>query len=334
MKFKRPLILGSLLLIIIVLASALIVHIAQIRTSTPRPAEPLNTPSASSSTPFDGYGIYESCSPSNSADCLYHLNTMAAAGFKLVINYGELYGNASFQQAYLDRAQSVGMKVILALNNPTFYNGKDLSSKFPALADTCNCTDNHGFIEYVVNLVKNHPALWGYYVGDEVDPGYHDELKSQLADVVHQLDPKHPRLFIDTAGHATAVWHGDSPFSDIAEVIGSDFYPVRENSPDYPAIDQTAEIASCIQSYADANREDGAIVLQAYSRSEYGISGEPYPTANQMESVLSQTLANSHPRIILWYSYYDTMSYGNSTQHWNDLKSTIARHMPKSIGRP
>jgi len=57
---------------------------------------------------------------------------MAAAGFKLVMNYSELYGDASFQQAYLDRAQSVGMKVILGLSNPTFYNGNDLSSKFPA----------------------------------------------------------------------------------------------------------------------------------------------------------------------------------------------------------
>ena len=73
---------------------------------------------AASSTPFDGYGIYESCSPKNAAMCLSHLNDMAAAGFKLVINYDELYGDASFQKAYLDRAQSVGMKVIVTLKIP------------------------------------------------------------------------------------------------------------------------------------------------------------------------------------------------------------------------
>ena len=317
MKFKYVRILGFLFLAMIVLALPLSVFIARIRTSIP------------SSATFDGYGTYESCSPKNAAMCLSHLNDMAAAGFKLVINYGEIYGDASFQKAYLDRAQSVGMKVIVALSNPAFYDGTDLTSRFPALAQTCNCTDNNGFIQYVVNLVKNHPAVWGYYIGDEVDPGDHDAMKSALADVVHQLDPTHPRLFIDTGGHTIAAWHGNSPFSDTAEVIGSDFYPVG-HEPDsyYPTIDQTAAIAGGIQAYADAHGEDGAIVLQAFSFSNYGISGAPYPTASQMESMLSQTLAHSHPRIILWYSYYDTMDSDNATQHWNDLKAIIARNMP------
>jgi len=254
---------------------------------------------------------------------------MAAAGFKLVINYDEMYGDASFQKAYLDHAQSVGMKVIIALNNPTFYRGKSLGLKFPALAQTCNCTDNTSFIRYVVNLVKHHPAVWGYYIGDEVDPGDHDQMKSELADLVHQLDPKHPRLFIDTAGHSTAVWRGNSPFYDTADVIGSDFYPVREESSDYPSLDQTAMVASGIQAYANAHGENAAIVLQAFSRSEYGVSGDPYPTADQMKTMLSQTLANAHPRIILWYSYYDTMSSENATQNWNNLKAAIAHNIPR-----
>ena len=180
MKFKYVRILGFLFLAMIVLALPLTVIIARIRTSIP------------SSATFDGYGLYESCSPKNAAMCLSHLNDMAAAGFKLVIDYDEMYGDASFQKAYLDRAQSVGMKVIVALSNPAFYDGTDVTSHFPALAQTCNCTDNNGFIRYVVNLVKNHPAVWGYYIGDEVDPGDHDTMKSALADVVHQLDPTHP----------------------------------------------------------------------------------------------------------------------------------------------
>jgi len=303
MKFKYVRILGFLFLAMIVLALPLTVIIARIRTSIP------------SSATFDGYGLYESCSPKNAAMCLSHLNDMAAAGFKLVIDYDEMYGDASFQKAYLDRAQSVGMKVIVALSNPAFYDGTDVTSHFPALAQTCNCTDNNGFIRYVVNLVKNHPAVWGYYIGDEVDPGDHDTMKSALADVVHQLDPKHLRLFIDTPGHATAVWHGNSPFYDTADVIGTDFYPIRDNSPGYPTIDQTDAVASGTQAYADANKEDSAMVLQSFSYSEYKESGLPYPTANQMESMLSQTLANSHPRIILWYSYYEILSYNNPTQH-------------------
>ena len=316
MKFKYVRILGFLFLAMIVLALPLTVIIARIRTSIP------------SSATFDGYGLYESCSPKNAAMCLSHLNDMAAAGFKLVIDYDEMYGDASFQKAYLDRAQSVGMKVIVALSNPAFYDGTDVTSQFPALAQTCDCTDNHGFIRYVVNVVKNHPAVWGYYIGDEVDPSDHGAMKSALADVVHQLDPTHPRLFIDNAGESTSVWHGNSPFFDTAEVIGTDFYPLRGETSDYPTIDQAGAVASGIQAYADVHKEGSAIVLQAFSYSEYDTPGAPYPTAKQMQSILSQTLAHSHPRIILWYSYYDTMASDNPTQHWDDLKAIIARNMP------
>ena len=172
MKFTYGSTLGLLFRAMLLLVLPLSACTAQTQTLTSLPQN------AASSTLFDGYGIYESCSPKNAAMCLSHLNNMAAAGFKLVINYDELYGDASFQKAYLDRAQSVGMKVIVALNNPAFYNGTDLTSKFPALAQTCNCTDNHGFLQYVVNLVKNHPAVRGYYIGDEVDPSYHDTMKS------------------------------------------------------------------------------------------------------------------------------------------------------------
>ncbi len=320
MKFTYGSALGLLFRAMLLLALPLSACTAQTQTSLPQ--------DAASSTLFDGYGLYESCSPKDAAMCLSHLNDMAAAGFKLVINYDELYGDASVQKAYLDRAQSVGMKVIVALSNPAFYDGTDVTSQFPALAQTCDCTDNHGFIRYVVNVVKNHPAVWGYYIGDEVDPSDHGTMKSALADVVHQLDPTHPRLFIDNAGESTSVWHGNSPFFDTAEVIGTDFYPLRGETSDYPTIDQAGAVASGIQAYANAHKEGSAIVLQAFSYSEYDTPGAPYPTAKQMQSMLSQTLAHSHPRIILWYSYYDTMASDNPTQHWDDLKAIIARNMP------
>ena len=329
MKRKSLFMLGFFLLVITVVAVIIFLPLLRVYVARIRAGEPLlppNLPITNSTGPTDGYGIYESCSPTKDATaCLNHLNTMAAAGFKLVINYSQLDGDASFQQAYLDRAQSVGMKVILPLKDPAFYNGKQLRSEFPDLAKTCNCTSNSGFLDYVVHLVKDSPALWGYYVGDEVDPSDHDDMKTKLADVVHELDPSHPRLFIDNAGQTVSTWHGNSPFFDTADVIGTDFYPIRDDSPQYPTIDQAGEVAAGVQAYADAHKEGSAIVLQAFSYSNYNIPGIPYPTTDQMKSMLSQTLAHSHPRIVFWYSYYDTMSSGaDSTQHWDALKSLIA----------
>ncbi|HEX3642647.1 MAG TPA: hypothetical protein VHV10_15265, partial [Ktedonobacteraceae bacterium] len=275
MKFKRALMLGSIFLALIVLVSALIAYIAQIRTSTHQPAGSSSTPIPSPTstptpvpTPFDGYGVYENCNLNgDTAACLSHLDDMAAAGFKLIVNYEQLYGDADAQKAYLDHAQSVGMKVIIALNKPELYDGTDLSSVFPSLVQTCNCSNSPDFIRYVVNLVKNHPALWGYYIGDEVDPADHNAMKSGLADIVHQTDPTHPRLYIDNPGHSTAVWHRNSPFFDTTEVIGTDFYPIRDRSPQYPTISQTGAVVSGTQAYANAHREDSAIVLQAFSYS-------------------------------------------------------------------
>jgi hypothetical protein len=328
MKRKSLFLLGFCLLVTMVVALIVFLPLLRVYVARIRMHEPLfppGLPTTNSTGPTDGYGVYESCSPNDENTCLNHLNTMAAAGFKLVINYSQLDGDKNFQEAYFDRAQSLGMKVIFPLKDPAFYNGKDLRSEFPALAQTCNCSSNSGFIDYVVHLVKGYPSLWGYYVGDEVDPADHNDMKAKLADAVQQLDPNHPRLFIDNAGQAVAVWHGNSPFYDTAEVIGSDFYPIRDDSPQYPTIDQAGEVAAGVQAYADAHKEGSAIVLQAFSYTNYNIPGTPYPTADQMKSMLSQVLAHSRPRIILWYSYYDTMSSGPaSTQHWNTLKSLIA----------
>jgi hypothetical protein len=329
-KFKRAVIFGSLSLAIVIVASALITHTAQIQKRIPWVIQsPTPLPVVSSDAPSEGYGIFESCDQPMET-CLSHLNDIAAAGFKLVINYDMLYGDINFQEAYFNRAQSLGMKVILPLSNSAFYDGTDLNTVFPKIAAACNCNDNNGFIKYLVNLVKNQPALWGYYIGDELYPSDHNAMKSKLADIVRQQDPNHPRLFIDEPARPVSVWRGNSPFFDTAEVIGTDFYPVRKVSPDYPTIDQMANIASGTQAYANAHKEDSAIVLQAYSRSNYsGAPGSSYPTAEQMNYMLSQTLKYSHPRVILWYSYYDTMSSDNPQQHWDDLKATIARHMPK-----
>jgi hypothetical protein len=275
--------------------------------------------------PADGYGIYESCDGGHQRACLAHLDQMANGGLKLVLNYEQLYGNVRFERAYLARARALGMKVIVPLSNPAFYNGASLDSEFPALAQTCRCRSNAGFIAYLVHLFKRSPAVWGYYIGDEVDPADHNRMKARLADLVGRLDPGHPRLFIDTAGHAVAVWHGNSPFADTAGVLGSDFYPIRLNSPDYPTIRETAAVATGIQAFAHRMHRDAAIVLQAFSYSDYGDPGSPYPTAAQMRYMLAQTLTHSRPRLILWYSFYDTMAAPDAGRDWRNLQATIRR---------
>src|SRR5579859_3164404 len=175
--------------------------------------------------PVDGYGLYESCVPYGTTNnCLTRLDTMAAGGFRLVLNYNQMWGNPIGQTTYLNRASTDGMKVIFALNDPAFWNGTNLKTYYPDMGSACNCTDNTGFMTYLINLVKNQPGLWGYYIADEVSPSSHTAVKA-LADLVHQLDPNHPRLLV-LGSSGPSINPDLQTFTDSADVIAQDTYPI------------------------------------------------------------------------------------------------------------
>jgi hypothetical protein len=280
--------------------------------------------------PPDGQGLYENCAPASSATvCLDHLQQMAGGGFKLVVNYSQFYGTADQEVAYADEAHTLGMKVIWGMSDPAFWNGTDLRSYFTNLSSTCSCSDNAGFIRYVVSLVKDLPGTWGYYIGDEVDPSNHAQVKA-LSDLIQQVDPTHPRLFIGAAEFSSVVAPRIAPFSDTADVLGVDNYPVGR--PDIPnGVNNIGGIAQAVQSVVDPINEQSAIVLQAFSIAEYQQQSSascspypsclPFPTREQMRTMLDLVLQNAHPRLVLWYSYFDVMRSDSPTQHWTDICS-------------
>ena len=54
-------------------------------------------------------GLYDDCVPSDPA-CLAHLDRFGAAGFRLVLNYGQFYASAPDLIAYADRANRAGLR--------------------------------------------------------------------------------------------------------------------------------------------------------------------------------------------------------------------------------
>lgn len=275
-------------------------------------------------------GLYESCSPSRGANCLDRLEQMASAGFTLVVNYDQLYGSAKQQLAYARQADSLGMKVIWGMSDPAFWNGTDLLSYYGDLAATCACSDNNGFIQYVVSLVKKLPATWGYYVGDEVKRQEHDKMQA-FADLIKQLDPSHPRLFV--SGEDTSTMGSNLlPFVDTAEVIGGDVYPVDTSEP----ITAVGKIARSIQSIADRYSKQSMLVLQAFSWAEYPHTAwvcspfpgcARFPTENEMRQMRDLAISDSHPQLILWYSYFDILNSDNPAAHFADLVNAASANL-------
>jgi hypothetical protein len=259
---------------------------------------------------------------------------MSQAGFKLVVNYDQMYADAAGTLDYLNYASSIGMKVIFAMDDPAFWNGSNLLTTFSGLAASCGCSTNQSFIAYVINLVKGNAGLWGYYVVDEAPAADHAQVKA-FTDLVHQLDPSHPRLAIqtteNTGGGATGATSILTTFQDTADVIGVDYYPVG-SSGNGESVAQTGSVAGAVQSVATQYGKSSAMTLQSFSWSEY--SGEgwrcpgdptcPYPSVTDEESMGAQTLQNSSPALILWYSYFDILHSDSPTQRWSDLSTAAA----------
>ncbi len=292
-------------------------------------------------------GVYEECTVSWRASCLTRLVQIAAAGFDEVLNYDGFSGTIDDVKAYAAEASAAGVQLIWPVEVMWSYDGTQFSQYYPGLAQSCSCSDTSHAITYLVGVLKGLPATWGYYVGDEVASANHTKVKA-FADLIHRLDPAHPRLFIGDAEAGNPVWQGDSPFYDVAEVIGDDHYPIGRAGF---TVGSTAQVAEGIQRYADAHHDQAAIVLQAFSLAQYPDefhlsngaaacspwpSCAPFPTSEQMQQMLQLALAKAHPRLVLWYSYYDVMRSNASAAHWQDLieAAGVVARPPAYTGTP
>lgn len=267
-------------------------------------------------------GVYESCAPRDGDMCLERLKNIAAGGFKLVLNYSQLNGNAEQIIAYANEAHRLGIQIIWGMSNPILRNGTDLLHYYDLLAATCSCSDNASFIRYVVRLAQNLPSTWGYYVGDEVQTSEHEQMKA-YSDLIHQTDPTHPRLFVSVESLAT-MGTDLAPFTDTADAVGSDIYPVGTANP----TTSVGPVAHAIQAIANKSKKLSMIVLQAFSWAQYPNTLTQcvplpacvhFPTEAEMHQMYKLVLQNAHPQFILWYSYFDILRSDDPAAHWKDL---------------
>lgn len=275
-------------------------------------------------TPIDGYGIYDSVNPIQGISVWGpRLDQIAQGGFKLVMNYGLLHGHASDVIAYINYAASRGLKIIVELEDPAIWRDHTIALHYPQLyADSGNQATDQGFTTYVVNLVKDLP-IWGYYIGDGASPSDHAALKAH-ADIVKAIDPNHPRLYIDAcySSIAQSIGKNNSIFSDVAEIVGSDYYPV--GNPGNPMSD-TAIYAANIQTFANRYGLHSAMALQAFDEKTYHPTWQntSFPIYDQMKQQRDLALANMQPQMLLWFSLRDILNSDNPTEHWNDLCNGI-----------
>ena len=200
------------------------------------------------------------------------MDRMSGAGFRYVLNYSSWYGSREQILALADQAAAAGMQLIWPLNHPAWRDSGELATVYPKLAQDCGCQDNAELRRYAVSLVKDHPATWGYYVGDEQLPSQEnvDRILS-LAQEVRQTAPGKPTLFVTLPRQDLEA--NLAPFLPAADFGGTDYYPVglEPNLGHFPSI--AAEHRRVVRAHGASS----AMVLQSFSWSQY--YPETYPEA-------------------------------------------------------
>ena len=261
---------------------------------------------ASSGTSFEGNAIYDNCG----VTCFSHLDTFAHGGFKMIMDYSSFVNtHITAVQAYAQHAQADNIKIIWSFKD--FY--PKISGTYPSqskyysqIAQDCGCNDWVSLTKYLVNQVKNDPATWGYYISDEPkNYGFTASNIAPISSAISSLDPSHPKLLInnDTLNNGNSTYAVNlANYVSVANVLGEDYYPISYGQN----INNTGAIANEVQYIANTYNRQSAMVLELNSGNNP--SAQIYPSFFQMQSMYSQVLGHSTPRLILWFWYANTPS--------------------------
>jgi hypothetical protein len=273
-------------------------------------------------------GLYEQCAPNSSElDCGARLREMSDAGFKYVLNYTAWYGSAEQVRNYADQADAAGIELIWPLNDRAWRDGTDLVDHYRYLGPDCHCSSNADFKQFALGLVKDHPATWGFYIGDEVIPSQENIAQvAALSSEVGQIAPGKPTLYVTLPRHD--LEQQLAPFAPLADIAGTDYYPVGLD----PDLSRMPGVASTTRRVAAQHGSGSALVMQAFSWSQYEPQGSTlFPTRAEMLRMRNLGIRHGDPNLILWYAYNDILDSADAKAHWQDLRAAaFAPHIKLS----
>ncbi|HSD24445.1 MAG TPA: hypothetical protein VLB79_08980 [Solirubrobacterales bacterium] len=263
-------------------------------------------------------GVYEQCAPATQ-DCAPRLKAIADAGFQYVLNYTAWFGSAEQVRDYADEAQAVGLKVIWPLNDHAWRDGTDLRSYYRYLGPDCPCSTNAQFKQWALGLVKDHPATWGFYVGDELSPTSQNiSQTTALEREVKSIAPGKPTMYVTIPNDNGVLTTQLAPFASVADYVGADYYPIGKAN----SMDGVTDYASETRQMTANAGSRPIFVLQAFSWDSYDPSmADRFPTRSEMQQMRDMAIGAGDPQILLWYAFNDVMRSSNPTQNWENVKA-------------
>jgi hypothetical protein len=263
-------------------------------------------------------GVYEQCAPATQ-DCGARLQTIADAGFQYVLNYTAWYGSAQQVRDYADEAQAVGLKLIWPLNDHAWRDGTDLRSYYRYLGPDCPCSSNAQFKQWALGLVKDHPATWGFYVGDELSPTSQNVSQTTaLEQEVKSIAAGKPTMYVTIPNDNGVLTTQLQPFAGVADYVGADYYPVGKAD----SMDGVSNYSSETRQMTAGAGSNPIFVLQAFSWDSYDPSmADRFPTRSEMQQMRDMAIGSGDPQMLLWYAFNDVMRSSNPTEDWENVKA-------------
>ena len=200
------------------------------------------------------------------------------------------------------------------------------------------CSSNAGFKRWALGLVKDHPATWGFYVGDELSPTPTNVSQTHaLEQEVKSIAPGKPTMYVTIPNDNGVLTNQIQPFAGVADYVGADYYPVGKAST-MGGVSNYAEETRQITAGAGANP---IFVLQAFSWDSYDSSmADRFPTTQWHLVLTARTgpTQQSHAALaalcqIYWYPLYSFVRRQNySPEEAQDLTQAFFARLLEHLG--
>lgn len=234
-----------------------------------------------------------------------------SAGANTLLSYNLIYaqpGNVGGLEGIgkiLDLLQENGMKILFSI--------KDI---YPAtVAEWNGIQGSDRIVETMVKAFRDHPALLGWYICDEMPASQQDTLIARRR-LVNELDPHHP---------AYAVFYQFSELTGYApglDVLGVDPYPIL-------GLDPAATDMTMVEFAMEQARRTGKpiwAVPQAFDFTVYGKAGR-FPTEQEMRS-MSLLMAGLGAKGFIYYLledlWSDKLPPDNFEKNWPKLRAVVS----------
>ena len=318
-------------------------------------------PASASAATLPTQGIFENC-PLDTAlqTCEARLGTMHAGGLQVVVIPAG--GSLDSMTQYAAAAHGLGMSVMWELSNPLWWqqpaSGTQASQSYSAFASACGCSTNADVLTYMIHWLAALPGTYGYYAADDsmLAAGDQPAVAAYTARI-KQADPTHTVLI------GSANTNMGQQYQGSADMIGQEIYPITTKSLMPQAANQStwdtiAATAQVTQHSADQAGKPSAVILQGFTWGDALSDGMAigvctsadttascnaklrYPSADEQLALRNTVLENSHPKLVLWFSFYGTygpvtqdsyfapISAADSQTRWAGLSAAIQAPMP------